>query len=404
MLRERKTSSSKHSMPIYALPSLRQPESISPQFYFTSQSFISKAQTDVDALLDSWVDAAINQQSSKLGPFLKFKSIYSRLGWTYIHLSVVDPALRKFWFNSIVRLFLDKFKPNVEPLRQIGCLFALWCFWGTQPDVLGPKHYIVVDTTMYEFIQTFPENFADALNRCFKQTSDGVFFDDIQSDSNSSSNPPLSLAAIKHRAHLDPNLFGPPPPFVQPSHSLNQVVENLISQNAFFIEPKEIALVYPVLPTSKLVLENLCATTSTSQAHPSTTKAKTGSSSNLIPELIISAKHELERWKTNEEFSLSDLAELNESRSSYLSTKSFLNQSSSSDSEAADPLANELLTEAVGMTRKVIQKTGPGLDHLLFPTQSRPDETSLEAFFLVDGAKSVEELEDGLKNLKQNSV
>lgn len=87
------------------LPSLRQPESIHPSYYFSSQTFINQAQADVENLVKAFQSQTTHHQSQ--GPFLTFKSCYLRLGWSYIHLSVVDPALRSDWFKSIIRLFLS---------------------------------------------------------------------------------------------------------------------------------------------------------------------------------------------------------------------------------------------------------------------------------------------------------
>lgn len=445
-------------MPIYSLPSLRQPESISPQFYFTSQSFIDRAQTDIDSLLSAWITSAKSNQQQhqlkhhhhplpnsnqkRLGPFLKFKSIYSRLGWIYIHLSVVDPALRRHWFNTLIRLFLNNLKEDVEPLRQIGTLFGLWCFWGTQPDsVLGPKHYIILDPDMLDYLKRIPSKFSNQLDQYFNSSIDECFDESKPSNtpgqSNLSTNHsfPTSSLSIKHRVHLDPNIFGPPPPTIKPSDSLHQVLKNLIDQDAFLIQPSEIALVYPPLPTNRVTFENPHSDSRQdlpdperhqSADHLQTTTIKpqptqnVTPSSTVIPELIISTRSELVKWQKAQQNSLCNPALLNQLRDSYLSTKSFLSDQSPSSAFTTtdqvttepDPLTREIFSEAIGMTRKVIQKTGPGLDHLLFPNDPPPPpptddrdssnhhpehQNSLEAFLLVDQAKSIPDLEKLMK-------
>ncbi|KNZ59763.1 hypothetical protein VP01_1666g2 [Puccinia sorghi] len=445
-------------MAIYSLPSLRQPESITPQFYFSSQSFVAKAQADIDNLLNTWQQSitATALKKQQQGPFLRFKSIYAKLGWIYIHLAVIDPALRKHWFNSLTRLFLNNLK-HPEPLKQIATIFALYALWGTQPpeSVLGPKHFIVIDPETKEYLDNFPEKHAEQLNKYFKDSIDESF----QQTNNTTKNvnnqqqqrqSNSSALSIKHRAHLDPNIFGPPPPMIKPSHSLYQVLRNLREQNAFIIQPTQTALIYPPLPTNWLSQEN---SNDPSQQpphpfdHPQPAQKIASISSHkfdstAIDELITSTRNELTKTQKDDPLSLCDPIELNRLRNSYLDTKSFLtgqqqqaslslSPSSSSaapsvrNQEPPDPLTRELFAEAIGMTRKVIQKTGPGLDHLLFPNDHRssfqsnpttnnnnqnsnledehsngddPQLNSLDAFFLVDQANSIPELQKLLSN------
>jgi hypothetical protein len=493
-------------MPIYSLPSLRQPESISPQFYFTSQSFISKAQSDIDNLLNTWQDSVkalatqpkqhhhhhqphyyhhyttsnINNnhnsnQQKRLGPFLKFKSIYSRLGWIYIHLSVVDPALRKDWFNTLTRLFLNNLNQKTDTLKQIGSLFGLWALWGTQPpeSVLGPKQFIIIDPETRDYLDRLPSSVSEELNRYFKDSVDESFEQQQpqqqhpqQQPKNShhpSLHPSSSALSTKHRAHLDPNIFGPPPPTIKPADSVHQVLKNLRDQEAFLIQPTQTALVYPPLPTNRVTVEksliDLLDPDSMIDPHQThnTNKAPDQSSPARLAETIRSTHLELHTLAHTHPNTLCDPVHLNLLRSSYLNSKAFLThnppeQSSSSSSTpsslhpSVDPLTRELFTDAIGMTRKVIQKTGPGLDHLLFPhnnnnsnnprstttkkanpgvnghqksdkqsgnpsqeqdegvDQQEEDEDgkqgmdSLDAFFLVDRAQSIPQLETLFKN------
>ncbi|KAH9464655.1 hypothetical protein MJO29_001682 [Puccinia striiformis f. sp. tritici] len=140
-------------MAIYSQPSLRQPESISPEFYFSSQAFIKKAQADINQLLNTWQDSVRSLPPHKkvLGPFLKFKSIYTQSRRIYIHLSAVNPALRKHWFSTLSRLLINQ---QNQPLKQIGALFTLWVLWSTQPEssVLRPKQYIVINPKTDQYL------------------------------------------------------------------------------------------------------------------------------------------------------------------------------------------------------------------------------------------------------------
>ncbi|KAI9628041.1 hypothetical protein H4Q26_018242 [Puccinia striiformis f. sp. tritici PST-130] len=453
-------------MAIYSQPSLRQPESISPEFYFSSQAFITKAQADINQLLNTWQDSVRSLPPHKkvLGPFLKFKSIYTRLGWIYIHLSVVDPALRKHWFSTLSRLLINQLNQPNQPLKQIGALFTLWALWGTQPEssVLGPKQYIIIDPKTDRYLNSLPSQLSEQLDRYFKDSIDESFEQPAKNTTlnrqlhhnhhhhpyhhhqNSSSSSSTSLT-IKHRAHLDPNIFGPPPPTIKPSDSIHQVLRNLQEHHAFIIQPHQTALVYPPLPTNRVSLQN---SSSDPQIYitPNPQPPPITSHHNLdrITETVLKTKDEFQKWKIEQDQSLCDPTELNRLRTSYLSTKSFLNQptaststssglglmvgNNNSDGGAEDPLTKELFIEAIGMTRKVIQKTGPGLDHLLFPEPHSSSKsnttisstgvnlksknskknkknsvvvgkqaqdhqiTSLDAFFLVDHSTSVPDL------------
>ncbi|POV97138.1 hypothetical protein PSHT_14736 [Puccinia striiformis] len=413
-------------MAIYSQPSLRQPESISPEFYFSSQAFITKAQADINQLLNTWQDSVRSLPPHKkvLGPFLKFKSIYTRLGWIYIHLSVVDPALRKHWFSTLSRLLINQLNQPNQPLKQIGALFTLWALWGTQPEssVLGPKQYIIIDPKTDQYLNSLPSQLSEQLDRYFKDSIDESFEQPAKNTTlnrqlhhnhhhhpyhhhqNSSSSSSTSLT-IKHRAHLDPNIFGTSSTNNQPSDSIHQI----------YITPNP----QPPPITSHHNLDR-------------------------ITETVLKTKDEFQKWKIEQDQSLCDPTELNRLRTSYLSTKSFLNQptaststssglglmvgNNNSDGGAEDPLTKELFIEAIGMTRKVIQKTGPGLDHLLFPEPHSSSKsnttisstgvnlksknskknkknsvvvgkqaqdhqiTSLDAFFLVDHSTSVPDL------------
>ncbi|KAG0150903.1 hypothetical protein CROQUDRAFT_37498 [Cronartium quercuum f. sp. fusiforme G11] len=353
-------------MTVFALPSLRQPESISPEFYFTSEPFIAHARSDIDHLLNHYHHQLINKPTN--GPFLTFKSIYLNLGWSYIHLAVVDPALRKQWFNSIVRIFLDYLKSDTDPLKQTAVLFALWSFWGTQPELLGPKFYIIVDVEMYQYIQRLPELLGSSLDKVFGTTIDQL-------------DRPAPPQTVAQNPHVDPSLFSNPTLPLLPHHSLHQILGNLLKGHAFEIHPSETALVYPKLPTNKLILDHL------PQASSSTLKSKPH-----LAEQIIATSDELARWASD----FPNATDLRTLRSGYISTKSLL-------LTPDDSVRKEALTEAIAMTRRVIQKTGPGLDHLLFNNdREKSEEGGLEAAVLVDGGEGVEEWDEAVKALKAN--
>ncbi|KAI9626191.1 hypothetical protein H4Q26_015941 [Puccinia striiformis f. sp. tritici PST-130] len=271
-------------MAIYSQPSLRQPESISPEFYFSSQAFIKKAQADINQLLNTWQDSVRSLPPHKkvLGPFLKFKSIYTQSRRIYIHLSAVNPALRKHWFSTLSRLLINQ---QNQPLKQIGALFTLWVLWSTQPEssVLRPKQYYK-DSDEESFEQPAKNTSLNCqLNHHHHKNLSHHPYHHHQNSSSSTS------LTIKHRAHLDPNIFGPPPPTIKPSDWIHQVLRNLQEHHAFIIQPHQAAL----------------------------------------------NKDKFQKWKIKQDRLLCDPTQLNRLQTSYLSTKSFLNQVTAPSSNSA---------------------------------------------------------------------
>lgn len=210
----------------------------------------------------------------------------------------------------------------------------------------------------------------------------------------------LSKAAAKHQVHLDPSLFSDSSPTtsrpLKPSDSLHQTLAHLLSQHAFVIQPEQTALLHPALPTNKLVLDQILHHV----PPPPQLKPKPG-----FGDQIVATEDELARWA----HSAPPDDELKQMRLAYLSTKGFL-------TDGHVPVTTSILREAIGMTRKVIQKTGPGLDHLLFsplanghhdlsgaeiPLDSAP-APGLEAVLLVDGGEGVTEWDEAVDALKAN--
>lgn len=125
-------------MPLFPRPSLQPPEAIKPSAYFTSDTFIRSATSDVQDLLTAYETAQLTVARDLVAaggagkgkeravdadgggkdggeedgngrlpsPFKTFKEVYAQKGWTLVHLAVVDPALRKEWFDTLTRLIL----------------------------------------------------------------------------------------------------------------------------------------------------------------------------------------------------------------------------------------------------------------------------------------------------------
>ncbi|EGG03327.1 uncharacterized protein MELLADRAFT_117365 [Melampsora larici-populina 98AG31] len=386
-------------MTISALPSLRQPESIHPEFYYTSDSFIIKIKHDINLLISTFKSSS--STSSSLGPFLNFKSIYKHLGWNLIHLSVIDSSLRKVWFNTIIRLFLDYLKPQVDPIEQIAALFSIYTFWGTQSAILDTKFNVIIDLNMLNYIKSIPKELGTHLNESYQSITD-----QLSTTTTTTPIQPIKTSLPKSHSHLDPSLFSArssKPNRLLPSHSLYQIVTNLIQQNAFIIQPIETALVYPNLPTNSFVLESTLNPLSLSHLHRPSTYST--SSKVSFSEHIVSTQDELERWKESN-WTLSDLREI---RSQYLLKKSKLIE----DHVEFD----SIFLEAIRMTLQVIEKNGPGLNHLLESSdpvgeeqegvgKDRDEEVkkqiALKAIRLQDSGESLEEWDEALNSLRSS--
>ncbi|KAI8453142.1 hypothetical protein BY996DRAFT_8501998 [Phakopsora pachyrhizi] len=362
-------------------------------------------------------------------------------------------------------------KDQSNPLRQIGAFFGLWCFWGTQPEVLNPKQYVIVDTETFEYILSVPEKFEESINKKFGIRTDGFSNRErlqvpVQSQLN-------RKFIERHRVHLDPNLFGTKPtsssslsvispsrnssplstissssssslpskPIVdacKPSDSLIQVLSNLVRSDAFLIEPEPTALRHPHLPSNNLAPENPTVAPVIPIQPPQPVVSKKPRKRNHLGELILSAKEELDRSAL--EMDRWDLSQLDQIRSNYLNSKSsfsILSSESSSNCESRkdkgrnhssnqlrfDPLTDSIIGEAIGMTRRVIQKTGPGLDHLLFPKSpsacSSPSSMNLDnttyragqdnrqtfgsknALYLVEGSQNLDDVNNSISELQK---
>ncbi|KAH9811776.1 hypothetical protein DFH28DRAFT_421034 [Melampsora americana] len=107
-------------MTISALPSLRQPESIDPKFYFTSDSFLNKIKHDINLLISNFKSRSTSSSSSSSSSIISL-----------------------VWFDTIIRLFLDYLKVENDPFEQIAALFSIYTFWSTQSKILDPSLFSI---------------------------------------------------------------------------------------------------------------------------------------------------------------------------------------------------------------------------------------------------------------------
>ncbi|GAA6021788.1 hypothetical protein JCM10207_002059 [Rhodosporidiobolus poonsookiae] len=205
---------------------------VNADVYFASEPWITPLRADVDALLCAFAEqweasssayasadptaaststtAAEDEQLAQESPFEVFKRVWVELGWSAIHLlGVPDGPLRSKWGDSVLRAFVERLKPDEEPLKQIAGLFAVYTFWGTQEGEVK-KLFVKADPPTVEYILTLPETLAPALDAS--------------------------------RPSLDP----------PPSADLSFILGTLCSEHAFLLLPTEI-YAHPTLPAVYVV-------------------------------------------------------------------------------------------------------------------------------------------------------
>ncbi|KAI0094798.1 hypothetical protein BDY19DRAFT_988600 [Irpex rosettiformis] len=103
-----------------------------------------------------------------LNPFTLFKQLWSSLGWCWLHLKVLDGRARESFINVVLRLFLEYFTEQVNPLAQVVALFGMYTFFSTQPRSSTPSEplpgpflyhvkYIALSHDMYVRLLSLPE-------------------------------------------------------------------------------------------------------------------------------------------------------------------------------------------------------------------------------------------------------
>lgn len=78
--------------------------------YYTSSLFVDPLREDINALVDAYVKE-YNQakEEPEVKPFGIFKDVWRRLGWSLLHLKVLDPRGRETFLNVVLRLFIGTF-------------------------------------------------------------------------------------------------------------------------------------------------------------------------------------------------------------------------------------------------------------------------------------------------------
>lgn len=105
---------------------------LQPQ-YFRSKAFVDVLHSDTCTLLSTFTDRL--DPNTTDSPFSVFKSIWIELGWPDVHLSMLEPALKGIWWDTLTRGFIDRLDPAEAPsVPHLGALYALYTLFYTQPD------------------------------------------------------------------------------------------------------------------------------------------------------------------------------------------------------------------------------------------------------------------------------
>ncbi|OCB87846.1 hypothetical protein A7U60_g4980 [Sanghuangporus baumii] len=141
--------------------------------YFTSSLFVDALRADIRELerifsrtyhthLDELVESN-GANTRTLEPFILFKQLWSRLGWQWLHLKVLEPRARETLLNAVLRVFLECTEPTESPTMRAVGLFSLYTFYMSQPSTSIPRQLqsargipIPVDTL--ERLLDFPES------------------------------------------------------------------------------------------------------------------------------------------------------------------------------------------------------------------------------------------------------
>ena len=88
-------------------PSASRGEVVLQPAYFTSSIFVNALRDDISTLILTYYEQYINTRPVR--PFSHFKTLWSSLGWKWIHFLVFDHRARESFLNVTLRLFLGVF-------------------------------------------------------------------------------------------------------------------------------------------------------------------------------------------------------------------------------------------------------------------------------------------------------
>lgn len=93
--------------------------------YFTSSLYIHPLRDDILHLIHVYTEQYVQTQPAQ--PFELFKTIWSGLGWTWMHFKVFDARSRDMFLRITMRLFLGKRVPlNENVMLTISYAQNVW--------------------------------------------------------------------------------------------------------------------------------------------------------------------------------------------------------------------------------------------------------------------------------------
>ncbi|TDL28194.1 hypothetical protein BD410DRAFT_812200 [Rickenella mellea] len=126
--------------------------------YFTSSLYVNPIRSDILRLIHTYNEAYALAVTAQ--PFGLFKSVWTRQGWQWLHLKVLDARARDSFLHATFRLFLEH-TSTTEPLmsRVVG-LFGFYIFYTTQPSTSNPSVHrvlqIPIPCDMHESLLAIP--------------------------------------------------------------------------------------------------------------------------------------------------------------------------------------------------------------------------------------------------------
>ncbi|KIY45769.1 hypothetical protein FISHEDRAFT_5963, partial [Fistulina hepatica ATCC 64428] len=128
--------------------------------YFTSSLYVNPLLEDIDALI-----AIFKEEYDATHPsnaFDTFKTIWSSLGWPWLHFKIFDDRSRDTFLRVTIRLFLEKAMNTSEaPFSRVTALFGLYTFFYSQPSSVAPAllraGHIPISKDHYNMLLSFAD-------------------------------------------------------------------------------------------------------------------------------------------------------------------------------------------------------------------------------------------------------
>lgn len=131
--------------------------------YFTSSLFVESFRDDLNNLISTFEDefSRTTDDENKVNPFALFKNIWTRQGWHWLHMKVLEIRGRDCFVHVVYRLFLgeltipkrvsygapnvseEKAAPSEPAIARVVSLFALYTFHYSQPSSSCPPIHSV---------------------------------------------------------------------------------------------------------------------------------------------------------------------------------------------------------------------------------------------------------------------